>query len=118
MKPTRRKDPAAEKRLLHAVLYFVAAMLGVGGSLAVMIRTANGSAASEWAMALAAVFVLAVVAAAVNVIRVRLIYHCPQCRARVSQMPDLAPGTPILYLCPNCNIEWDIGWKVQEGSSN
>jgi hypothetical protein len=118
MKAARRKDPAAEKRLLHAALYVVAALLGMGGAIVVMSRTANGGAANGWAMALAAVFLLAVFASVVNVVRVRLWYHCPRCRARVSQMPDLLPGTPILYLCPTCNIEWDIGWNVQEGSSN
>jgi hypothetical protein len=116
--PMRRKDPAAEKRLLRAALLFGAAMLGVGGSLACASRTAEGSAANGWAVAAAAVFLLAVLAAAVNVVRVRLFYHCPQCRTRVPQMPDLLPGGPILYLCPRCNVEWDIGWKVQEGSSN
>jgi hypothetical protein len=116
--PTRRKDPVAEKRLLHAAVLFGAAMIGVCGSLAFVSRTAKGSAANEWAVAVAGVFLLAAFAAAVNVVRVRLFYHCPQCRTRVSQMPDLQPGGPILYLCPRCNVEWDIGWKVQEGSSN
>ena len=116
--PTRRKDPAAEKRLLHAALLFVASMLGVGGSLACVSRTATVSVANEWAVAMAVVFLLAVFASAVNVIRVRHFYHCPRCRARVSQMPDLQVGGPILYLCPRFDVEWDIGWKVQEGSSN
>jgi hypothetical protein len=115
--PTRRKDPAAEKRLLHAARLFGAAMLGLCVSFVCVSRTANGSAGQQWAMAVTAVFLLAVFAAAVNVVRVRLFYHCPQCRQRVSQMPDLEPGGPILYLCPRCNVEWDIGWKVQESSS-
>jgi len=63
-------------------------MLGVGGSLACVSQTASGSAANEWAMSVAAVFLLAVFASVVNVVRVRLFSHCPQCRARVSQMPD------------------------------
>ena len=115
--PTRRKDPAAEKRLLHAAWLVGVALVGVGGSLACVSQTARGSAANEWAMAVAAVFLLAVFTSVVNVVRVRLFYYCPLCRARVSQMPDLPPGGPILYLCPRCNVEWDIGWKVQESSS-
>lgn len=116
--PTRRKDLAAEKRLLHAALLLGAAVLGLAGSLGCVTRTAAGSTANGWAVAVAAVFLLAVFAAAVNLVRVRLFYHCPQCQARIPQMPDLQPGGPILYLCPRCDIEWDIGWKVQEGSSN
>jgi len=115
--PTRRKDPAAEKRLLHAAWLVGAALLGVGGSLACVSQTARGSAANEWAVAVAIVFLLAVFASVVNVIRVRLFYRCPRCRARVSQMPDLEPGSPILYLCSRCNVEGDIGWKVQESSN-
>ena len=91
--PTRRKDPAAEKRLLHAAWLVGVATLGVGGSLACVSQTASGSAANEWAMSVAAVFLLAVFASVVNVVRVRLFSHCPQCRARVSYQQ------PHAYYC-------------------
>jgi len=48
--PTRRKDPAAEKRLLHAAWLVGVATLGVGGSLACVSQTASGSAANQWSV--------------------------------------------------------------------
>lgn len=116
--PTRRKDPVAEKRLLNAVRLWVVSMVCFGVSLFGAIQAPKDSPANGWATLASSVFLLAVFVTTVNVFRLRLFKRCPQCGASISQVAGLKPGEPILYLCPVCDVEWDIGWKVQESSSD
>ncbi len=43
------------------------------------------------------------------------IYRCPACRLRLRDPIRPAPGDqgagPIHYPCPECEIEWETGWR-------
>ena len=113
--PTRLKDPAAEKRLLHAALLFGASMLGVGVSLACVSRTAKGSIANEWAVGFAVAFLLAVFVAAVNLVRVRLFYHCPRCRAPYRRCPTCKPAVRFFTCVQDATLSETSGGKCKRG---
>ena len=112
----RRKDPAGGKRILRAGTYFAVAMVGMFGSFAWVILTAEGGRSEGWASVAVLFFLLAVFGTTVNVFRVMLRYRCPKCRARIARLPGATPGDPVLYRCPACNVEWDTGWTVTDSS--
>jgi hypothetical protein len=112
----RRKDLAGGKRFLRAGLYFAVAMVGLGGSIALVILTAEDGHSDGWPAFAVLVFLLILFVTVVNVFRVMLIYRCPKCRARISRAPGAVPGDPVVYRCLACNVEWDTGWTVAESS--
>ena len=36
-------------------------------------------------------------------------YLCPRCNRKLSVVKEAKPA--IHYYCPDCNIEWDLGWR-------
>jgi hypothetical protein len=112
----RREDPSGGRRVRTAALHFAAAMVGLGGSLAWVILTADGGPSDGWAALATLVFLLAVLAATANVFRRLLVYRCPRYRARASQVPLSQPGDQVVYHCARCNVEWDTGWTVSDSS--
>ena len=36
-------------------------------------------------------------------------YLCPRCKRKLSVVKEAKPA--IHYYCPDCNIEWDLGWR-------
>lgn len=114
----RRKDPAAGARLRNGAAYFGVAMVGLGGSLAWVILTAQGGKDEGWASVAVLFFLVAVFLATVNIFRAVIVYRCPKCRRSTRRVPDATPGAPVLYRCLACNIEWDSGWTVAADSSD
>jgi len=110
----RRKDPKIGKRLRNAALLFAASMVGFGVSLALAMATAHEGVSDGWPAFFTFVFLLAIFAATVHVIRVRVFYRCPKCRTRSWQAPGLQAGEPLVFLCSKCNVEWDTGWTVAD----
>jgi hypothetical protein len=116
MSPRRLEDHRAGERMLNAALLFGAAMLMAGGSMAwtIISNRGEGGRAGDWqsmAVCCSVLFVLlAVVNVFVNVIRLRLLYRCPKCRARLPRAPESDVGSKIVYRCKKCSVDWDTGW--------
>jgi hypothetical protein len=114
-----RKDPISGKRMRNAALLFIAAMIGVGGSLAWVIATAKENNDGGNASIFVCFFVLAVFFASVNVFvaygRLRWFYRCPECGVRSPWVKEA--GALIRYHCLQCRVVWDTGWtEVPHGS--
>ena len=116
-----RPDTASNKRMLRAVLLFVAAMLCVGGSLAWVIATSQGKEAGGPQSLAACSSILFVFATVPYVVYARLrmgfLYRCPKCGTRLkSPLPTAADeGKPIRHRCDKCRITWDTGWTYARG---
>jgi hypothetical protein len=112
----RREDPVAGKRMRTALLLFVTAMLLAGGSLAWTIISQAGEGGEAGAVqSLSVCFsILGVLVASVNAFvayaKLRWVYRCPLCRARVPRVPESEAGSYIRYRCAACGVDWDTGW--------
>jgi DNA-directed RNA polymerase subunit RPC12/RpoP len=111
--------------MLNAALLFAGAMVLAGGSMAwtIISKRGEGGRAGDWqsmAVCCSVLFVLlAVVNVFVNVLRLRLFYRCPKCRARLPRAPAEKAGAKIVYRCTRCGVDWDTGWtELPRGSSD
>src|SRR5215216_948072 len=96
----RRYDSVTGRRLRRAALLFLATGFVISGSLIWHVATQNDST-NDWPMLAIFVSFLAVVAAALNMVRVFWLlwfYRCPQCRARLTRTPG-EEGDPVRYTC-------------------
>ena len=118
-----RPDPVNGKRMMTAALWFVVAMLAVGGAGAWTIVSNRGKPdgapagdAQSLSVCCSLLFLVPVVAFMFYAhARMTWLYRCPKCGVRIRTKPSPEEGTPIRHRCEECRIDWDTGWHVGGG---
>lgn len=94
------------KLILRSQIAIGVSMLVIGG--AVVWGFSGGDQSPAFGQVLTGVGVI--VFANVAAILVPMIYYrCPTCSRKLTQVPEAKPA--IHFYCPNCNIQWDSGWR-------
>ena len=103
MKREIRVDRSFIKRSLIAAGVFV---LVAGGVL--VWASMGGDKLPAYPTVLTGAVIVAF--ASVGSIFVSFVYYlCPRCKRKLSVVKEAKPA--IHYYCPDCNIEWDSGWR-------
>lgn len=114
-----RHDTAIASRLTGAAVCFLAAMAYMAGVGLWIFTSGHVEPANRAQSVTFMVGLIAVLAATVNVFvafaRLRWIYRCPKCGARLPMVPNTdRVGSQIRYACEMCDVEWSTGWTVAE----
>jgi predicted RNA-binding Zn-ribbon protein involved in translation (DUF1610 family) len=103
MKREIRVDRSFIKRSLIAGGVFI---LVIKGTLVWASRGGDKLPAYPTVMTATVIVAFAIGAA----ILVSFVYYlCPRCNRKLSVVKEAKPA--IHYYCPDCNIEWDLGWR-------
>ncbi len=116
-----REDRAAYRRHVRgmilfvsaAVLYLPAVLVGLALLAAVLGREAAGSYAGAVSLAGFVALMTAWFCGA----RDSFFYRCPQCGRRLTRgVPQDQPDPNVCYLCTDCRVVWDLGWRLGENA--
>src|SRR5262245_41160606 len=95
----RRIDPSFGKRIRSAIVLFVVAMLGVGGSVAWSLATSTGRDSGDAQSLSVCCSILFVLAAALYAIvtyaRLMHFYRCPRCGTRAPRVRDTVTDSRV-----------------------
>jgi hypothetical protein len=107
--PVRMTDRRFGRRYLLGNL-----LLLVPTSVAFLVLWQHASALGTVFWVALAIFALGIAALIVSQWVQFRSYRCPACGAKLTRKVGDEPTAPVLYPCPTCDVEWDVGIRLSE----
>jgi hypothetical protein len=114
-----REDRAAYRRHVRWMILFVSAVVlylpAVLVILALLAAVLGCEAAGSYAGAVWLAGFAALIAVWFSGARDGFSYRCPRCGRRLTRaVPQGQPDPNACYLCTDCRVVWDLGWRFGE----